>query len=301
MKIAVLFVGQPRFFDITASFYLEWLDGRNVDFFGHFWSYVSYGPHQVEEELNVNKLEKIISTCPFKDFSITNYNNLDSFIQQIDGKFKLKDRYRHGEHYSTIQAIQLMSSYEKHNNITYDVVLRVRTDYLPNKQNLDELLSFSSNIPTVKVPNFEKGSKLTGKHGCIPTHLRSYNRSGINVFANNVYNYYIKFRDAYCNNKDINFVNFTKDSVFSFDRDETTLQFNSWHRGCAMSILIHGFENNSNIELLSYNLIRLVNNSTKSKFTTGVMSKYSTPVLSNYCFFNQDNSKCLSTLNERLR
>ena len=82
---------------------------------------------------------------------------------------------------------------------------------------------------------------------------------------------------------------------------EVVLPFNSWHRACAMPILIHGYEEDSNIELLPYNIIRLVNNLSKNKFKTGYISHHSTPVLNNYKLFNDDNSKFIEILDNYIK
>ena len=47
MKLAVLFFGQPRFFDKTYPFLKEEfdLDGHETTYFGHLWDEIGYTPN----------------------------------------------------------------------------------------------------------------------------------------------------------------------------------------------------------------------------------------------------------------
>ena len=70
MKVAVLFCGQPRFFDITAVFYKKWLEHYNVDYFAHFWELINYGPKQSEELIDKDKLENIFAQLICKNLIV---------------------------------------------------------------------------------------------------------------------------------------------------------------------------------------------------------------------------------------
>ena len=87
MKIAVLFYGQPRFFNITKGFIKKefTFDGHTTHYFAHLWENVGYTPdgvEQTERELT----EDILSNY----FLVKNYK-----IEDNEYMFKLIDSFKH--------------------------------------------------------------------------------------------------------------------------------------------------------------------------------------------------------------
>ena len=151
-NIAVLVHGQPRFIEYTWEFIKEEYNIPDVNtyYFGHLWDLVGYVP---DDDRNTNYTNHNILPEIQKDFArlnIDSYENLDNFIadfhpqikkiligkdKKIDPKRIYSLRYRYGQSYSRQQAHMLMEEYEKENNITFDVVVIIKTDFVyKNKQ-----------------------------------------------------------------------------------------------------------------------------------------------------------------------
>jgi len=151
-RLAVLVHGQPRFIEYTWDFIKEEynIPGVETYYFGHLWELVGYVP---EDDCNTNYTKHNILPEIQKDFTllkIDNYENLDNFIADFHPKIKNiligknkpvspdrihRLRYRYGQSYSRQQAHNLMEEYEKENNLTFDVVVIIKTDFVyKNKQ-----------------------------------------------------------------------------------------------------------------------------------------------------------------------
>ena len=151
-KLAVLVHGQPRFIEYTWDFIKEEYNIPEVEtyYFGHLWELVGYIP---DDDRNTNYTKHNILPDIQKDFTllkIDNYQNLDNFIADFHPKIKdiligknkpvpldriCNLRYRYGQSYSREQAHILMKEYEEKNNLKFDVVVIIKTDFLyKNKQ-----------------------------------------------------------------------------------------------------------------------------------------------------------------------
>lgn len=146
-RIAVLFYGQPRFFDLTKERFLEEYSFTNttVDFFIHFWDQIGFIPdcdREVCYTINHN-LEKDIQTIQPKDYKVTTYRELDELTSLLKNtltflsngkvnnkKYPPKTRYNFGQHLSLKKAFNLMENYENKNNIKYDLVIKARPDFI---------------------------------------------------------------------------------------------------------------------------------------------------------------------------
>tara|TARA_Y100000310_G_C20694835_1_gene824881 strand:- start:3750 stop:4745 length:996 start_codon:yes stop_codon:yes gene_type:complete len=147
MKIAVLFYGQPRFFDLTKERFLEEysFSSHTVDFFIHFWEEIGFVPDcdkQVNYIVNENLIEDIDLLKP-KKYSVTSYAELDTVTSLLkntlsflkDNKIQFRDfpaksRYNFGQHLSLKKAYALMERYEQELNFKYDLVIKVRPDFI---------------------------------------------------------------------------------------------------------------------------------------------------------------------------
>lgn len=149
MKIAVLFYGQPRFFDLTKERFLEEYNfsDHTVDFFIHFWEEIGFIPDcDRESKYVVNKdLIKDINVLKPKKYSVTSYAELDALTPMLkrtlsflkDNKsvigakpFPTKSRYNFGQHLSLKKSYTLMEEYERELNFKYDLVIKVRPDFI---------------------------------------------------------------------------------------------------------------------------------------------------------------------------
>ena len=117
MKIAVLFYGQPRFFDLTKERFLEEYNFPNhtVDFFIHFWDKIGFIPDCDKVHsyvINENLIDDINFLRP-KKYSVTSYDELDVITSLLknslnflangrigERKYASKSRYNFGQHLS---------------------------------------------------------------------------------------------------------------------------------------------------------------------------------------------------------
>jgi len=188
-NIAVLVHGQPRFINYTWDFIKEEynIPDAKTYFFGHLWDLVGYVPEDDKNRKYVkhNILDNIQND--FTSLEIDNYQNLDKFITNfhpkikyiLNGKYRgVKDirelRYRYGQSYSRRQVHILMEKYEQKNNIKFDIVIIIKTDFLykneqcyKNKKEYIErkikLYANNNNIPITYNSNIIKNCNLTVK------------------------------------------------------------------------------------------------------------------------------------------
>lgn len=169
MNIAVLFYGQPRFFDFTYKFHKEEfsIPGHNTYIFAHFWKNIGYIPQDDidktyvnNEDIIVDRLQKL-NTASYK---IEDYTDLDNtaktmkemsrFLKGKDYKsieYSTRDRYHYGQHISLKKCYLLMEKFEKTGGLgpispptpptsrgeletpnykKFDVVIKCRTDFI---------------------------------------------------------------------------------------------------------------------------------------------------------------------------
>lgn len=146
MKIAVLFYGQPRFFDITKSFIKNefTFDNHTTDYFAHLWENVGYKPDGIEQIEKNSTIDILSNYFSVKKYKIEN----NEYISKLTESFKtiftvLKQetnnnipvssldnelRYKFSQHYSINQAFNLLKEYEKEHNFKYDLIIKARTD-----------------------------------------------------------------------------------------------------------------------------------------------------------------------------
>ena len=356
MRIAVLFFGQPRFFDVTAPFIRKYLHQKShelggqhpvatsdtsyvttqIDFFAHFWNMVGYSPKSPEEKINTDKVINILEEqFSVKRYRIDNYDVLDNFEKDLYGFHKimnglfnntvgynsqlenkarhsgLRGRYGTGQYYSFGEVFNLMEEYEIKNKFKYDIVLRLRTDYLINKVDLDTLFDFKSfYTPIMKgcTPKSKECAiakkhdylnelnlsnyKLAG-HGAyrgdirVRDHLWCYNRLGAEVFVRNFWKYYFL---TYIHDT----LNISLPAKF-LDEQHTMVSKNRYWSCETLNIIISGLTG-ATIESLPYLVIRVNHDTTKDKY---LKSKQSIPLLK-YKSFNNDNTAFLDIIDKKL-
>lgn len=168
MNIAVLLYGQPRFFNITQKYIKQFfkIEGINFFYFGHFWDKIAYGPTQEltqqYESVNFN-IEKIAVDLEPAALTVTNFDLLDKFLEQLQDEFKTKyfnnKRYQFGQHISVHEAFKLMKQYKTKHNIQFNTVIKVRTDFIFRKLK-EEYKYYNIAIPhqkqnSIYVPDYQ--------------------------------------------------------------------------------------------------------------------------------------------------
>lgn len=148
-KVAVLLFGQPRYINVNYRALKEefcYSDDTPFDIFCHFWKEVGFSPKgEAEGQLYdyTKEIQKAVSYLNIKDIKIENNDRLNDFcvhtenvIRVLNKQFFKKSisefankRYKWGQHLSLLSAYNLLQSYEKRNNIQYDVVIKARTDF----------------------------------------------------------------------------------------------------------------------------------------------------------------------------
>lgn len=361
MKIAVLFFGQPRFFDITAPFFKKYFhlkshpDGMShpisasnkshvttqVDFFAHFWDTIGYATNSPEELVNVDKLTNILK----EDFSVKRYridnlsildnftNNMKKFHNTLHGLFDNtegyssnlhnlyslqkghRNRYGNGQYYSLGEAFNLMEEYEIDNGFKYDIVLRLRSDYLINKLDIEDLFSFSSlykpimkgvapmhldcvrykknkmhnksNYKSETVGKYNPGYGLFRGDIRIRDHLWCYNRLGAEVFIRNYWQYY--------------FLMYIHDQLnlpipMNYLNERFTIVNRNKYWGCeTLNVLISGLTD-AEIDTLPYLVVRVNHSTTKYKFK----NRRDVINVDDYNSFNDNNEIFLEEIDKQL-
>ena len=147
MNIAILLYGQPRFFDKTQKYIKQFFNIKGVNFFyfAHFWDSIAYGPRQEKRNIyhNINyDINKLANDLKIKKLQITNFNILDRFLtelqEELNTNFFNKKRYQFGQHISVHESFNLMKQYEKEATIDFDLVLKIRTDFIFRKIKEDD-------------------------------------------------------------------------------------------------------------------------------------------------------------------
>jgi hypothetical protein len=142
MKIAILLHGQPRLFEYTYKRIKEEfnLPGVEFDFFAHFWRKIGYSPTSTESD-SIDSIS-LLEQLNIKKYSITNYDKLDNIASSNEvvrslakGSISVKpfnpdNRYHYGQYVSLLEAFNLMEQYERDNDIEYDIVIKVRSDWV---------------------------------------------------------------------------------------------------------------------------------------------------------------------------
>ena len=156
MNIAVLFYGQPRFFDITHEHIKKEFNipDCNVKFFFHLWKDVGYLAEDSEScnYHNITDLKDIIRTFDV-DFNIEHdigdqvrledYSQLTKLCESWScvNEYIKFDRptpvpaakwmeYFFGQHYSIQKCFSYIKKYEENNNMEFDIIVKARTDVL---------------------------------------------------------------------------------------------------------------------------------------------------------------------------
>ena len=152
IRVAILLHGQPRFFEHTYKNIVKnyTIDGCITHFFAHFWSEVGYYPGDDYSNTYINTEKEVDRCCkkfPIKNYVQENYNELDilgkslHIVNTFFNKSKVASldhtryRYYYGQHLSLNKCFCLMEKYELKNNFKYDVVIKVRTDWVYNDVN----------------------------------------------------------------------------------------------------------------------------------------------------------------------
>jgi hypothetical protein len=150
--LAVLIHGQPRFINYTWKFIKEEYTIPDIEthYFAHMWEDVGYSPqNSIDNQYTKLNLPGNVK----KDLTvlkIDNYDILYDFVAEFHPKIreimlnkykpvtpgKLHSlSYRYGQHFSKQEAYKLLKEYENKNNIKFDIVAIIKTDFVyKNKQ-----------------------------------------------------------------------------------------------------------------------------------------------------------------------
>lgn len=355
MRIAVLFFGQPRFFDITAHIFKKYfqqishpVSGReyhiphtsnksfcqySVDYFAHLWDSISYAPNNPEDEINTDKLINILEKdLAVKDYCIESTSVLDTFGDNIfkfhrffDNIFndkqhrglshytQMSSHYATGQYYSFGEVYNLMEAYERKHEFKYDVVIRLRTDYLVNGMDIHDLITFKSySYPMLKVAEQKTSKEVSDKIqkslepdrdgmtwlglARVKDHFWCYNRLGAELFIEKYFMYYflVKLHDR---------LNIPLPLSFPL-QDEFTLTSRFRYHSCEKLYILISSMTGAEIELIDYHIARVCHPTTKSKYRNSVViprykgcnEAITGPLLTDYISFNNDNKAIANDL-----
>lgn len=140
MNIAILFVGQQRWYDVTNYSYIKnflpLLADHNVQYFAHLWKIGDPDPKfdKTIEETGFEQFKKIYSPIELEIENQKSANDLRSI-------FKMKKDI-HGnllsQSYSFYKSFLLLEKYQKIHNIKFDLYIKLRTDLaFVNEVNFD--------------------------------------------------------------------------------------------------------------------------------------------------------------------
>jgi hypothetical protein len=148
MKVALCISGELRNFNddkLVENLHKYIIDDLNPDVFISTWEHVGYSIHQTENlnkiptNFTVDELHKI-----YKNIKGLNIENIESWLNSNDNQ-NLKNIFRewrihgHGNYnvattiphfYKVYDSYMLKNNYEIENNISYDVVIKMRPDLL---------------------------------------------------------------------------------------------------------------------------------------------------------------------------
>lgn len=144
MNIAILFVGQQRWFDLTNQSYisnfLPVLKDHNVKYFSHLWNMGNIdldttkskdGFKQFENLYSPNVIELELNKSPLELYSF----------------FKMKKEIHNSllsQTYSFYKSFSLLAEYQRKNSMCFDLYIKMRTDLVfLNKIKIDNLDSES--------------------------------------------------------------------------------------------------------------------------------------------------------------
>lgn len=160
MRLAVLFYGQPRFFDKTYPFLKEefTLDDHETVYFGHFWDEIGYTPscdrnlkYDIADSNFIGDILQREFNCSKNQYIVDSYqNSLDEFTKSWIKITSLMDyelpvpftkkwdflpavrrlNYTFGQYFSLNKSFRLMEKYEKKHKIKFDKVIKCRTDVI---------------------------------------------------------------------------------------------------------------------------------------------------------------------------
>ena len=148
MRIAVLFFGQPRFFDLSKEFIKNefTFDGHTTDYFAHLWDSVGYTPDGEEHETPGDVRSILVKDFEAKSFKIDNYSKINNICKSFKTIFNILKaetnqnipvseeedslRYKFSQHYSLGKAFERLKDYEKLNGVKYDIIIKARTDII---------------------------------------------------------------------------------------------------------------------------------------------------------------------------
>jgi hypothetical protein len=122
MNIAIVFVGELRWFDITKrtfiANFLPALEGHEIKYFAHFWP--SEGRHlEILEEFQ----------CLYKPLTYeVEFQKSPQYIQGIFENQNLLNSTLQSQSFSFYKAFLLLKEYQLKNNTTFDLYIKMRTD-----------------------------------------------------------------------------------------------------------------------------------------------------------------------------
>jgi len=176
IKIAILLYGQPRFFEHTYKNIQEayTIDGCETDFFAHFWEDVGFYPGDDYTDTYIRtkeRVEKCLIDLQVKDYIQEDYTELDLLgdsqkiiydfltqsrrdISRIRPVTNTRGRYHYGQHLSLHKCFCLMEKFERRKNFKYDVVIKVRSDWIYSPS--DSITKYKAYIEKLVEPNFMK-------------------------------------------------------------------------------------------------------------------------------------------------
>ena len=260
MRIAVLFYGQPRFFDITKRFIKEefTFSDHTTDYFAHFWDNIGFTPDSDEEKITADVSNILSDYFSAKSFKIESNNIINEISNSFKTIYELLKRetnenfpsstefnelkYKFSQHYSLEQAFFLLKEYEKEHKFKYDIIIKARTDIVYSIPELftdeEEYINFKNesyfgmaeNIPTmrcnalriVKLHDYIRGEKPSWTEQPV----FEYNNKKIKILKNDSF-----FGEGFPWEYSWNYRLAYNDWCLTANRKAAEIIFNGWYLG----------------------------------------------------------------------
>ena len=218
IKIAILLYGQPRFFEYTYKNIQEayTIDGCETDFFAHFWEDVGFYPGDDYTDTYIKtkeKVEECLIDLQVKDYIQEGYTELDLLgdAQKIMYDFltgsrrasprirpvtNTRGRYHYGQHLSLQKCFCLMEKFEHRKNFKYDVVIKVRSDWIYSPK--DSITKYKTYIEKLVEPNCKRLTALSVKKYDLHTKTE-YHLRKVDCKESDLHNCVISISDIFIN------------------------------------------------------------------------------------------------------
>jgi len=218
MKVAICFSGALRSFDTCIYSTIKYLINQfnNPDIFLHLWDFKKDNTnieYNFKWRDNTTDIPHILNILNPKDYIIEKYDNNQEQkiieLSEIDiTKFDDEKKKNYGfnccsMYYKILKAFELAENYSKKNNITYDLYVRARLDFIWEdkimfdkiKENTIYLIKdrYATHSKLITNDKFFAGNYETMKRMCnIFNNIKDYQKEDILIEGQTINEYHIK-------------------------------------------------------------------------------------------------------------